>query len=280
MGKRNTNPPARPIREHIDSVVKVLCSECERGRTGTLHNPSYGRSLETVFAEELRGYLPSKFGVEKNSFIRTSQDPFWESSEIDIVLTNKEWGSPLAITKEYKVFPIETIMGIILITGYLDGDKLEEDFEVANQLQKLKTRYYDIPITIAEGIAEKLGISLDGHIHPDLDIRNQRVTINITDLPPRFFYIAYKTEWKRDKTIIKNIENVLEKKNDVVLHGMYILNQGFYRSTPGKRLSVDSDTRPEAFLTFLHVLLDSLHTFNYPPPLATLPLNLYGSAAI
>ncbi len=274
MVKGLDDSTATPISEHIQNVIKVLCSARDLSRSGTEHNLSYGRNLEATIADELRPYLPNRFGLEKTCFVRTSEAPCWESNEIDIVLTNQNWGSPLAITKEYKVYPIESVMGIMLVTGSLNSKKLKDDFEIAQAVQRLKTRRYEIPLMIAE----KYGMPLEGHIIPKIDIRNQRVHVQITDLSPRFFYFSYSSDWEREKTICKNIEQALREQNDVVLHGMYILEKGFFRSVPGERTSVEYDNRAESFLTFLHVLLDSLHTFSIPPELATLPLSLYGSA--
>jgi hypothetical protein len=269
----SNNSSIKPITEHLIKVINILKAQFELNRVSTTHDSTFGRQLETLLVSELRKYIPNIFGIEKTAFIRTAENPLWESNEIDIIFTNNQWGSPIAVTNEYKVYPLESIIGLLEVTSNINRTKLNKDFLKVKDTLSLVKRYYNVSLPVAKS----LGFTIDDSKYENISERNLRATITQSDLQPRFFYFAYSSNWVNINTIISNLENSLRTYSNVVLHGMYIIDIGFFRSKPGERTTIDYDTSSNSFITFLHVLIDALHTFTKPPMTATIPYYLYGS---
>jgi hypothetical protein len=202
----------------------------------------------------------------------------WQSNQIDLLFTRQDIGYPLAVLPGTKIFPIESIIGFMEVTKTLDKKKLENDFKKIASLKHRVQRHYTIPTNVAR----RMGIIPSTETQTDqeqLMDRITRVSIKTSDLEPRFFYFAFSTYWKNIPIICKNISDV-GKKYKVHLHGMLILNTGYYKHTPtdDPRTAYNVSyikEMPSAFITFIHELIDALQTFSIVPETATVPLASY-----
>ena len=109
--------------------------------------------------------------------------------------------------------------------------------------------------------------------------RISRVDVTLSDLEPRFFYFAFTTEWKTLKSICGNLADA-GKDLGVHLHGMMILDKGYFKHTPtddpSTAYQISYILEPkQAFIVFIHDIIDSLQTFDPIPPGATIPIDRY-----
>lgn len=257
---------AKELESKIGAVVTIL-----------KHHGEVGRNIEEIVRQTLREYVPQKFGIE-TGFVRSLEDSNWESSQIDLLLTRQDTGHPLAVFPGTKVFPIESVIGFIEVTKVLNRQKLEDDFKKVKDLKHRVKRHYTLPRNIARmmGILPKVENQSEEEILKD---RITRVGIQSMDCEPRFFYFAFSTEWKKTKTICENIASV-GRKYQTHLHGMLILDTGYFKHTPTSdpktayEISYVTDV-PSAFIMFMHDLIDALQTFTIVPEQATVPLSEY-----
>lgn len=257
---------AKELESRISTVVAVL-----------KHHGEAGRNIEEIVRQTIREYVPQKFGIE-TGFVRSLEDPNWESSQIDLLLTRQDTGHPLAVFPGTKVFPIESVIGFIEVTKMLDRQKLEDDFQKVKDLKHMVKRHYTVPTNIARmmGVLPKVEDQSEEELLRD---RITRVAIQSMDLEPRFFYFAFSTEWKKTKTICENIAS-MGQKHRTHLHGMLLLDTGYFKHTPTSdpktayEISYVTDI-PSAFIMFVHDLIDALQTFTIPPEQATVPLSEY-----
>ncbi len=267
MGDSDTaSNQVKEIEARINSVISVL-----------RHHGEAGRNIEEIVRLAIRDYIPLKFGIE-TGFVRSLDDPNWQSNQIDLLFTRQDTGHPLAVFPGTKVFPIESVVGFMEITKKINKKKLQLDFEKVVDLKHKKSRFYTLPTNVAR----TMGILPPKENPTAQDILNDRISrvpIVSTDLEPRFFYFAFSTDWKKSKTICKNIAAV-GKKQKVHLHGMLILNTGYFKHTPTSdpktayRISYITDF-PGAYIAFIHDLIDALQTFTIVPETATVPISKY-----
>jgi hypothetical protein len=106
--------------------------------------------------------------------------------------------------------------------------------------------------------------------------RNYRVVVPYNDLEPRFYYFAYSTTWCDPETICQNIHEVIEDFG-VHLHGMLILDKGFFRKGTGSEeiKYIYMQDLDQAFVIFMHSFIDSLMTFVKIPEGTSIPLDIY-----
>jgi len=246
--------------------------------SGLQHQGEAGKNIESVVRELLLEYLPGKFGIE-TGFVRSLQNPNWESHQTDLLFTHKVAAHPLAVFPGSKVFPLETIIGFMEVTKRLSRSKLFEDFKKISPLKHMDNRYYIIPTNRARefGFLPKLNNPSPEELLRD---RISRVKINISDLQPRFFYFAFTSTWHKPISICKNLAEA-GRKHDIHLHGMLVLDSGYYKHTPRASDSTPYgvsfiNKMPNAFIVFIHDLIDSLQTFSEPPPGASIPVVDYG----
>ena len=91
------------------------------------HKGEVGKNIETILVKTLRPYVPNVFGID-TGFVRTLEDPKWQSRQIDILFTRQDVCHPLAVFPDSKVFPLEAIIGFLEVTKSINKGKLIEDF--------------------------------------------------------------------------------------------------------------------------------------------------------
>ena len=231
-------------------------------------NPHYvtaGHELECLVTEKLlKPFLPSKYAVHTNCFVRSLEKPNWKSNEIDILFTRDDIGFPLESHETYKIFPMESIVSFMEVTKTLDLPKLREEYAKVADLQRLNKRFYYVPKPPA-------GLS------PCLP-----------DAPrPRFYYFAFSSDWKTLKDIEKPgiTKQIIEQSNEygVQLHAIFVLEPAWCLVMPNadprsekpySKLHV-YEGLPESIMYFLQVIIMGLQSADFIPPNATIPFVHY-----
>lgn len=251
--------------------VDDLRSGLNRSTSILSHYGETGTNLEMAVKDFLAEYIPNKIGIE-SGFVRSLEDLEWQSPQLDILLTRKDIGHPLAVLPGSKVFPIEAVIGAMEVTKTLTKKKLKEDFEKVRLLKQRVKRTYIFPYLTAVnlGFIKKSEDELS-----EEEKRTKRVSLSFQGLQPRFYYFAFGSNWKNIKTICRNIKEVGEATK-VHLHGMFVLDHGFFLHKPFGNFEVFHTGRmPDAFVLFLNNIIESLQSFTDIPYMATIPLNLY-----
>jgi hypothetical protein len=256
----------KELEVRIGSVVTVL-----------KHYGEAGRNIEDIVRMAIRDYVPQKFGIE-TGFVRSLDDANWQSNQIHLLFTRQDIGHPLAVFPGTKIFPIESVIGFMEVTKSIDSEKLALDFRKISELKHRVKRRYTIPTNVAR----EMGVLPKVENQTEKDLLNDRITrvrIESADLEPRFFYFAFSTSWKKLETICRNLA-LIGKKEKVHLHGMLILNTGYFKHTPTndpqKAYRISYINRfPAAYIAFIHDLVDSLQTFTIVPETAAVPLSDY-----
>ncbi len=242
------------------------------------HKGETGRNIEAIIQKALRDYIPHAFGIE-TGFVRSLEAPAWQSRQIDILFTRQDVCHPLAVFPDTKVFPIESIVGFMEVTKTIDRAKLTKDFKKVADLKHKVRRHFRMPTATAR----QFGLLRDSPPpQSEKEVLRERITrivIELNDLEPRFFYFAFTSKWKNIESICQNLASV-GRELGVHLHGMMILDRGYFKHTPtddpqtAYRISYLTDPN-QAYIMFIHDIIDSLQTFDQVPSSAAIPLDLY-----
>lgn len=205
-------------------------------------------------------------------FVRSLEDPEWQSSQIDLLLTRKDFGHPLAVFPETKIYPIEAVIGFVEVTKRIDKRKLLEDFGKVKDLKQKTKRTYVLPYSFARA-AGMPGTDSP----PDSSDMLKKVYATISDLEPRFFYFAFESDWTEPASLCRVFQAAGEELG-VHCHGLFVPQFGFFMhkavQTPPSRHVVEYMTAmPDAFIAFLSQVLGALQSFTVVPSNAGIPLS-------
>ena len=248
-----------------------------------------GHTIEDILRKVLREYIPKRFSVERG-FVRSlgkemnPEELKWKSHSVDILFTHGDSGLVLSSQPNIKVFPLESVLGFMEVTKTIDRQKLRDDFQKVGELKHQVRRYCWCSLAKAEEMGVLKLEEYCARVNMSLEQarkfgRNYRVVVPYNDLEPRFYYFAYSTTWSDPETICQNIHEASEDFG-VHLHGMLILDKGFFRRDTGSEQAVYRYTQDldEAFALFMHNLIDSLMTFAKIPEGTSIPLDIYQGA--
>jgi hypothetical protein len=241
--------------EYFSERLGQLGSEFRKAQKACTHYGQLGSELEKLVMVLLREHLPLKYKVD-TGFVRTLERPGWESSQIDILFVRQDICFPLAILKDFRVYPIEAVVGFMEVTSKVTRGKLAEDFEKVVALKRLSKRVVHVP-TPPQGVAS---------LHVDAP-------------EPRFYYFAFSSDGTRTETMRRTIEEICNDYQ-IQLHAMFVLNEGCYTSrTPTaedkSRTVTFWGSMPTSFIFFLYHILLNLQTADYLPPNASIPFEEY-----
>lgn len=263
---------------------KSLIARIEQIQAETGHEATKGLEIEAAVRKTFSLYIPKQFGVE-SGFVHSlhpidngeSFEVWKDDRQIDVLFTYGDSGLVLSPEQNLKVFPLESILGFMEITTTLDAQKLQCDFDKVSGLKRQVRRYCYCSVATARNYgfmdnAEYEQLPEASRQYP----RNHYVVVAYNDLEPRFFYFATTSDWKKPETVCRNLQKV-SRDLGVHLHGMLILDQGFFRIAPTRKNNqVEYIDEPEIGMAyFMHTLIDALNTFEKIPPGTTIPLDFY-----
>ncbi len=268
----------------MKGLRQVLSSKIAQIQAVTGHEATKGIEIENAVRNAFSLYIPKRFSVE-SGFVHSLHpsdngqtfEVWKDDRQIDVLFTYGDTGLVLSPEQNLKVFPLESILGFMEVTTNLSAEKLHEDFEKVSGLKRQVQRYCYCSVEIAQ----KYNFLDDESYERLPEIcrkfpRNHSIIVEYNDLEPRFYYFAATSKWKKSDTICKNLKQA-STNFGVHLHGMLILDQGFFRISPTVGSSqVDYIDDPEVAMgRFMHGLIDSLNTFAKIPPGTTIPLDAY-----
>lgn len=261
------------LREHLLSRQRELLTYLESVTSAIDHHGEAGRDLELRVRDLLTQFLPGRFGLS-SGFVRSLDDPDWQSNQIDLLITRKDIGYPLAVFPGNEIYPIEAVVGFVEVTRTLNAAKLEEDFEKVRDLKRRTSRTYVYPYSYAKAA----GIVPRTASEPADSLK--KVVLTTKDLEPRFYYFAFTTDWKKPESLCKVLQGTGNKLG-VHCHGVFIPDFGFFMHQAVASGPSNHDVKyvldpADAFITFLSVFLESLQTFTDPSPVASIPFDQYG----
>lgn len=266
-------------QEHFERRMRKLENWIESSADVINHKSSLGADTENIVKEMIREYLPGKFGVE-TGFVRSLEDPKWQSKQIDILFTLNDQGFPLATLLSCKVFPIEAVLGVMEITKSLNKNKIAEDFKKVSSLLEKHKRFASTSVSDHIEKLESLRHCVDDKDKEQFEAalenlkiikepRNQRMIVEYGDMPPRFFYFAVNSI-KDPKILLDHIKKNAEAYN-IKIHGMFILDQRMFITNVGEYQYYKDEH--QAFPFFINRLIDSLITYGDIP--GVIPFDRY-----
>jgi len=261
------------IRDYMSSRQADLLNYLRKASAIIEHDGERGRNLETEVGRLIGEYLPGIFAVD-TGFVRSLEDPDWQSNQIDLLLTRSDFGHPLAVFPETKVYPIEAVVGFVEVTKRVDKRKLEEDFRKVRDLKQKTQRTYVLPYSFAKTMR------MPGtEAPPDPSDMLKKVYATFTDLEPRFFYFAFESDWTEATSLCRVLQETGEEMG-VHCHGLFVPEFGFFMHKavfePPSRHAVKYLTAmPDAFTAFLSQILEALQSFTVIPSNAAIPLDRY-----
>lgn len=270
-------------------VLAALISAADRD---IAHRLTKGLAAEEIVRSFLSDYVPRRFGIETGFVKSLDQKPdgafdVWcDDRQLDVIFTYGDTGLALATQPNAKVFPLEAVIGVMEVTTFLDNKKLKTDIKKVKGVKSRDKRYCVASIARLRQLTRDRGMELDlESAAADLGIpvnelqrgeRNYTAVMRYGDLQPRFYYLASTSVWRTPGTVCKNI-SAASKKHHVHLHGMMILDLGFFRQRPAADPPefeyIDDPDR--AFHVFISQLVSSLMTFDKLPEGTSIPLDAY-----
>jgi len=123
------------------SINKKMLLDFDEISSEIKHRGSKGRVREfEIVNEYLSKYIPGNIGVANGELISKDDQV---SSEVDIVLFEKN-STPYLLKKEgYQVFPIECVYGMIEVKSQLDKNQLEDSFKKIHKIKKMPKSAYE-----------------------------------------------------------------------------------------------------------------------------------------
>lgn len=241
--------------KYFSERLVQLGSEFRKAQNACTHYGQLGSELEKLVMCLLNEHLPLKYKAD-TGFVRTLDQPGWQSCQIDILFVRQDICFPLAMLKSFRVYPIESVVGFMEVTSKVTRGKLTEDFEKVVELKRLSKRVVHMPR------------------------QPQGVISRHVDAPqPRFYYFAFSSDGTKTGTMRRIIEEICSDY-DIQLHAMFVLNEGCYTSrTPTtedrSRTVTFWGSMPASFIRFLYHILLNLQTADYLPPNASIPFEEY-----
>ncbi|MBX9905785.1 MAG: hypothetical protein K2Y31_15655 [Burkholderiales bacterium] len=211
--KRKTGSPG--VHAYYDALRRIF--ELESGiLTAALpHAGERGRNDEDRFRSFLGKVLPRRFSIG-SGFLVCSDSSVMPSRQMDVVIYDEIYNSPLHRELAAYVFPVEMVYATVEVKGLLaPGDLVPILQSIADVRRLAREKYYvyygDTPI--GEGKADQRVVS-KGEM--------------VSKLPPRAFLFAYDATWRRHSSFVKAIESALAKVPDAHIHGVVVLAREWF----------------------------------------------------
>jgi hypothetical protein len=209
MNSDSDDKPAGPVKEYTAWLASSLSGYESLAKTLVKHRAEKGRIVESVVKSALRSILPGRFSLG-TGFVITSSGR--SSSQLDLVIYDGLYNSPILLEGGTGLFPIECVYGTVEVKSVLDGNQIEEITKAI--------------ATIRDFAGEKRYARYASH---DLG-RGRSVVSEIeveNTLPPRAFAFAISSPYAS----IGNLESAL--KGGAVsagahIHGLAVLERDWF----------------------------------------------------
>ncbi len=178
-------------------------------RTLVKHRAEKGRIVESVVKSALRGILPRRFSIGTGFAITASGRT---SSQLDLVIYDELFNSPIILEGGTGLFPIECVYGFVEVKSLLNGDEIGKFTKAVRTVRDLASEKRYVVY----------GTHDDGKGHSVVGEHEVTQTLS-----PRSFMFAIKSDY----TDIRNVESSLKEcteKNGAHVHGMAVLDKDWF----------------------------------------------------
>ena len=245
---RTANPAG--TKAYYEALRNIFALESRVLTASLPHRGERGRNDEERFRFFLTKVLPRRFSVG-TGFLVCSNPTVPPSGQIDTVIFDEIYNSPLHREFAAYVFPIEMVYGTIEVKGLLKSSDLVPTLHsIARVRQLAKEKQY-----VVYG-----STSLEPG-HPDQPVV---AAIPITDkLSPRSYIFAYDAAWKSLDGFTKALKRALLKVPGAHVHGVIILSKEWFAyQVP----YTDNDRRVEhhkdnSLMRFVHKMMHDIGSF-------------------
>ena len=122
-GTAGSLPGPVPTTEYATWLAASLANYERLARHLIKHRAEKGRIVESVVKSALRGILPGRFSIGTGFAITESGQT---SSQLDLVIYDGLFNSPIILEGGTGLFPIECVYGFVEVKSLLNGDEIEQ----------------------------------------------------------------------------------------------------------------------------------------------------------
>jgi hypothetical protein len=235
------------VTEYAEWLASSLSSYEALAKTLVAHRAEKGRIVESVVKSALRSVLPGRFSLG-TGFAITASGQY--SSQLDLVIYDGLFNSPIILEGGTGLFPIECIYGFIGIKSILDRAAIDDSTKAIGTVRGLanEKRY------VAYGV------------HDKGDGRKVVGEFETTDtLPPRSFVFAINSAYADIETVEANLRESTEK-NGAHIHGLAVMDKDwFFQQVAFTNPNQFRRIEGQSLAAFCAAVLDSIQSITILP---------------
>ena len=222
--------------------------------TGALpHYGERGRNDEQRVTKLLEQVLPRRYSLG-TGFIISSHGDLPASPQMDIVIHDQIYNSPLFRELAANVFPIESVYATIEVKADLSLDKLREAAAALALIRQMAKRgkYYAYHALADNAVRSS-------------DAQPQAIEIQITShLGPRAYVIGYDADAATPESFIERLTTLLNEQPSIFLHGIYAIKQNWFVAQEYGR-NTFKQFPTNGLLALVSKLISDLQSFSMKP---------------
>ncbi len=222
--------------------------------TGALpHYGERGRNDEQRVTKLLEQVLPRRFSLG-TGFVLSSHSDLAASPQMDIIIHDEIYNSPLFRELAANIFPIEAVYGTVEVKADLSLVKLREAAAALALIRQMAKRgkFYAL-----HGIAED-AVRSDSHQPQGFEIQIP------SKLAPRAFIVGYDADAATPEGFGERLTVLLSEQPGIFLHGVYAIKQNwFFFQEYGRNTFKQAPTN--GLLAMTSKLISDLQSFPMKP---------------
>ena len=240
-------PGRAPVTEYAAWLSSSLSSYEALAKALIKHRAEKGRVVESVVKSALRSILPGRFSIGTGFAITSSGR---SSSQLDLVVYDGLYNSPIILEGGTGLFPIECIYGFVEVKSVLDRGAVSDATKAIGGVRQLATekRYVDY------------GKHDDGTgktVVGEFEFKDR--------LPPRAFVFAINSTYA-DILTVKAALGELTKENGAHIHGLAVMDkEWFIRQVPFRDPHEFTCREGGALQAFCAAVLASIQSISMRP---------------
>ncbi len=237
----------KAIKDIFELQTKVL--------TGVLpHYGERGRNDEQRLSRLLEQVLPRCYSLG-TGFIVSSHPDLPASPQIDIVIHDELFNSPLFRELSANVFPIESVYATVEVKADLTLDKLREAAEAISAIRKMAKRgkYY------------ARYTSVDAFAGAQATNQPRGVEVHTPSyLAPRSYVVGYSADAATPDSFLERLATLSTEYPGVFLHGIYAIRQNWFFCQEYGQATFQSFA-DDGLLALVSKLIPDLQSFTMKP---------------
>jgi hypothetical protein len=234
--------------EYTAWLASSLQTYVKLARSLVEHNAEKGRIIETVVKSALRAILPARFSIGTGFAITASGK---SSSQLDIVIYDGFFNTPMMLEGGIGLFPIECIYGFMEVKTQLSQkDTIEETTQAIAAVHEFKEKLYAV--------------------YGEHEVNPGEKVVGEYDLPdplsPRSFVFAFNSAYANIGNLEAHLKECTEKDGAHV-HALAVLEKDwFIHQKPYRRPhEFIRSMEGQAFADFCVTVLQTIQSFPVRP---------------